>query len=240
MGHRHRPNGPDGPWPQPPARALQLPYVESVRLRRAKGQHERAALHDQLKGKQGHAQDRSQRESVLLPPRAALRRGRARGPPDRPRPSWTRRIKEGPTSSRIPSSGSSRSNSTPPTVPIFGPPPVSPEPSRIRETGRAPAYPFFSREGPRSPRGARSSSRRASRKSVPSSPVLRLGQVHHRRYPQGCHYQTQEKLCWNFGRKRRSVSMGIYRSATIRVADTLQGRGSRFGALRAAARRSGP
>ena len=28
--------------------------------------------------------------------------------------------------------------------------------------------------------------------------------------------QTQEKLAWNFGRKRRSVSMGIYRSAKIK------------------------
>ena len=27
--------------------------------------------------------------------------------------------------------------------------------------------------------------------------------------------QTQEKLCWNFGRKRRSISMGVYRSAQI-------------------------
>ena len=27
--------------------------------------------------------------------------------------------------------------------------------------------------------------------------------------------QTQEKLCWNFGRKRRSVSMGVYRSELI-------------------------
>jgi len=27
--------------------------------------------------------------------------------------------------------------------------------------------------------------------------------------------QTQEKLCWNFGRKRRSISMGVYRSASI-------------------------
>lgn len=27
--------------------------------------------------------------------------------------------------------------------------------------------------------------------------------------------QTQEKLCWNFGRKRRSISMGAYRSANI-------------------------
>ena len=28
--------------------------------------------------------------------------------------------------------------------------------------------------------------------------------------------QTQEKLCWNFGRKRRTISMGVYRSAHIR------------------------
>lgn len=27
--------------------------------------------------------------------------------------------------------------------------------------------------------------------------------------------QTQEKICWNFGRKRRSISMGVYRSAQI-------------------------
>ncbi len=27
--------------------------------------------------------------------------------------------------------------------------------------------------------------------------------------------QTQEKLCWNYGRKRRSISMGIYRDANI-------------------------
>ncbi|MDR3311769.1 MAG: phenylalanine--tRNA ligase subunit beta [Spirochaetaceae bacterium] len=28
--------------------------------------------------------------------------------------------------------------------------------------------------------------------------------------------QTQEKLCWNYGRKRRTISMGIYRSAHIK------------------------
>ena len=28
--------------------------------------------------------------------------------------------------------------------------------------------------------------------------------------------QTQEKLCWNFGRKRRSISMGVYRAAHIK------------------------
>ncbi len=28
--------------------------------------------------------------------------------------------------------------------------------------------------------------------------------------------QTQEKLCWNYGRKRRSISMGVYRSAQVK------------------------
>lgn len=28
--------------------------------------------------------------------------------------------------------------------------------------------------------------------------------------------QTQEKLCWNFGRKRKSISMGVYRDAEVK------------------------
>ena len=28
--------------------------------------------------------------------------------------------------------------------------------------------------------------------------------------------QTQEKLCWNFGRKRKSISMGVYRIADVK------------------------
>ena len=34
--------------------------------------------------------------------------------------------------------------------------------------------------------------------------------------------QTQEKLCWNYGRKRRSISMGVYRSANIQWPVTYQ------------------
>ena len=34
--------------------------------------------------------------------------------------------------------------------------------------------------------------------------------------------QTQEKLCWNYGRKRRSISMGVYRSANIKWPLTYQ------------------
>ena len=35
--------------------------------------------------------------------------------------------------------------------------------------------------------------------------------------------QTQEKLCWNYGRKRRSIAMGVYRSQLIEWPSTIQG-----------------
>jgi phenylalanyl-tRNA synthetase beta chain len=86
---------------------------------------------------------------------------------------------------------------------------------RVRETGMRPEYPFFSREGEAVP---------ATRKVVVEASVKEA-----RPYLAGFFVsgkaitdavlkdiiQTQEKLCWNFGRKRRSVSMGIYRSAGI-------------------------
>jgi phenylalanyl-tRNA synthetase beta chain len=86
---------------------------------------------------------------------------------------------------------------------------------RVRETGKRPSYPFFSREG-----DARKAKRRViveesvkgvrpflagfvvSGKSVTDAALKDM-------------IQTQEKLCWNFGRKRRSVSMGLYRTAII-------------------------
>jgi phenylalanyl-tRNA synthetase beta chain len=86
---------------------------------------------------------------------------------------------------------------------------------KVRETGIRPEYPFFSREG----------SPAASTRSV----VVEASVQEARPFLAGFFVsgkaitdavlkdiiQTQEKLCWNFGRKRRSVSMGIYRSATI-------------------------
>jgi phenylalanyl-tRNA synthetase beta chain len=86
---------------------------------------------------------------------------------------------------------------------------------RIRETGARPEYPFFSREGKPSP---------SKRKVIVESSVKAV-----RPYLAGFVVsgkamtdavlkdiiQTQEKLCGNFGRKRRTVSMGIYRSATV-------------------------
>ena len=86
---------------------------------------------------------------------------------------------------------------------------------RIRETGERPAYPFFSREGSARP-AARKVAVEASVKEV--RPFLAGFFVAGKAITDAVLkdiIQTQEKLCWNFGRKRRSVSMGIYRSAGI-------------------------
>ena len=86
---------------------------------------------------------------------------------------------------------------------------------RVRETGHRPRYSFFSREGAPAPSTRRvvvESSVRDSRpflagffvsgKAITDAILKDI-------------IQTQEKLCWNFGRKRRSVSMGIYRTSII-------------------------
>jgi phenylalanyl-tRNA synthetase beta chain len=86
---------------------------------------------------------------------------------------------------------------------------------RVRETGRRPEYPFFSREG-----SPAASTRRvqvdASVREV--RPYLAGFFVSGKAMTDALLkdvIQTQEKLCWNFGRKRRSVSMGIYRTSII-------------------------
>ena len=87
---------------------------------------------------------------------------------------------------------------------------------RVYSGGKAPAYPFFSSPGnvkaakhkvivEESVRQVRPylSGFLASGKAI-SDPMLRDI------------IQTQEKLAWNFGRKRRSISMGIYRTSIIK------------------------
>lgn len=87
---------------------------------------------------------------------------------------------------------------------------------RLHAGNPRPAYPFFSRAGDERQTGRRvlvEASVKAVRpylagfvvsgKTV-TDPILRDM------------IQTQEKVCWNFGRKRRTVSMGIYRSASIK------------------------
>lgn len=80
---------------------------------------------------------------------------------------------------------------------------------------RAP-YPFFSREG---------DVRSASRKVLVDESVSRVrpflagfcvsGKPIDEAFLKEM-IQTQEKLAWNFGRKRKTISMGLYRSAEIR------------------------
>lgn len=86
---------------------------------------------------------------------------------------------------------------------------------RVRCGGSIPEYPFFSSEGNARPAEYRAVADSSVQKIRPfmagfvisgkaiSDPMLRDA------------IQTQEKLCANFGRKRRSVSMGIYRIELI-------------------------
>ncbi len=86
---------------------------------------------------------------------------------------------------------------------------------KLHAGGQHPSYPFFSRKGDERPASRRVLVEQTVKGVRPylagfivkgkavTDPMLRDI------------IQTQEKVCWNFGRKRRSVSMGIYRSASI-------------------------
>jgi len=87
---------------------------------------------------------------------------------------------------------------------------------RIYDSGKIPDYEFFSRPG-NAKKAARKVKVQASVKQVRpylagfvakgkpiSDPLLRDM------------IQTQEKLAWNFGRKRRTISMGLYRTSLIK------------------------
>lgn len=87
---------------------------------------------------------------------------------------------------------------------------------RLKAGGSRPQYPFFSREGDQ---------KSSKRKVLVEESVRKV-----RPYLAGfCvsgkliddaflkeMIQTQEKLAWNFGRKRKTISMGLYRSAEIK------------------------
>ena len=87
---------------------------------------------------------------------------------------------------------------------------------RVYSGGKRPEYPFFSSPG---------NAKQASRKIIVEKSVQQV-----RPYLAGFiatgkaisdpslrdMIQTQEKLAWNYGRKRRSVSMGLYRIAKIK------------------------
>jgi phenylalanyl-tRNA synthetase beta chain len=86
---------------------------------------------------------------------------------------------------------------------------------KIYQNGKIPEYPFFSRAGNVKKCTHKVKVEKSVQKARPflsgfiaggktiSDPALRDM------------IQTQEKLAWNFGRKRRSISMGVYRIARI-------------------------
>jgi phenylalanyl-tRNA synthetase beta chain len=86
---------------------------------------------------------------------------------------------------------------------------------RIRASGKVPDYPFFSREG---------EAKKATRKVIVEASVKEARPYLAGFFVSGVAMtdavlkdiiQTQEKLASNFGRKRRTVSMGIYRTSII-------------------------
>jgi phenylalanyl-tRNA synthetase beta chain len=87
---------------------------------------------------------------------------------------------------------------------------------RVYNGGKRPEYPFFSRPGDLKKTGRRVIVEQSVKQVRPylagfvasgkaiSDPMLRDM------------IQTQEKLAWNFGRRRRTISMGLYRIAIIK------------------------
>jgi phenylalanyl-tRNA synthetase beta chain len=94
---------------------------------------------------------------------------------------------------------------------------------RIHGGGKAPAYPFFSSPG---------NSQKANRKVLVEETVKQVRPFLTGFIASGKAIddaairdmiQTQEKLAWNFGRKRRTISMGLYRIAIIQWPITYKG-----------------
>jgi phenylalanyl-tRNA synthetase beta chain len=87
---------------------------------------------------------------------------------------------------------------------------------RVRETGKRPEYSFFSREGDLRP----AKHRVVVEESVKGPrPFLAGFMISGKPVTDSIlkdMIQTQEKLAWNFGRKRRTISMGLYRTAIIK------------------------
>lgn len=85
------------------------------------------------------------------------------------------------------------------------------------ETGKIPEYPFFSKKGDFKDHGGR---RIVNDKSVVGIRDFSVGfAVRGKKVDDGllrALIQAQEKLCWNFGRKRKTIAMGIYRSDLIK------------------------
>ena len=87
---------------------------------------------------------------------------------------------------------------------------------RIRDKGGIPSYPFFSREGDARPSDYRVVVDASIRQLRPfMAGFIISGKAIDDAMLRDA-IQTQEKLCSNYGRKRRSVSMGMYRIEMIK------------------------
>ncbi len=87
---------------------------------------------------------------------------------------------------------------------------------RVYLGGAIPSYRFFSRRGAPQETGGRSIVVDAALESI--RPYIAAFAVAGRSLDEAGLkdlIQTQEKLCWNFGRKRSSIAMGVYSSARI-------------------------
>jgi phenylalanyl-tRNA synthetase beta chain len=88
---------------------------------------------------------------------------------------------------------------------------------RVHGGGKRPSYGFFSREGKTADAGSCRVVVDPELKSI--RPYIAAFVVSGKPIDEETLkdvIQTQEKLCWNFGRKRRSIAMGVYRTALMK------------------------
>ena len=87
---------------------------------------------------------------------------------------------------------------------------------RLALGGKLPEYPFFSRKGAELDSGSRVVKVDAGLERV--RPYIAAFEVSGKSIDEATLndlIQTQEKLCWNYGRKRKSIAMGVYRAGLI-------------------------
>ena len=87
---------------------------------------------------------------------------------------------------------------------------------RIYTTGTVPSYPFFSKPDSFSDTGERTVEVDPALKSI--RPYVAAFAVTGKPIDEATLkdlIQTQEKLCWNYGQKRKTIAMGVYRSDLI-------------------------
>ncbi len=89
---------------------------------------------------------------------------------------------------------------------------------RLYLGGEIPQYPFFSREGDIKDNEGRTVEVDASVKDIRPYEVAFAVRSKEGISDAGLKdiIQTQEKLCWNYGRKRKSIAMGVFRSDMIK------------------------